>query len=236
MQSIGYYYSKFVLKVLRGKCIANSLIDKTACVNSGCSVYESSIGRYSYLGYDCEVINTVIGSFCSLASGIHIGLAEHPTDWVSTSPVFQAVKNSSIQKRFAHIALPEKGRTIIGHDVWIGTNAIVKKGVHVGTGAVIASGAVVTKDVEPYAIVGGCPAKVIRYRFSEDIIELLMTSEWWNLDDVKLEEIGMYANNPVAFAQKALEVMVGGGNSLIIRRLSPIKNRTITFKSRRVAA
>ena len=69
-----------------------------------------------------------------------------------------------------------------------------------------ASGAVVTKDVEPYAIVGGCPAKVIRYRFSEDIIELLMASEWWNLDDVKLEEIGIYANNPIVFAQKAIEL------------------------------
>ena len=109
MQSLLYYYSKVVQKVLRGKCVANSKIDGTACVNSGCSVYNSSLSRYSYMGYGCEVINTEIGSFCSLASGIHIGLAEYPIQWVSTSPVFQRVSNSSIKKRFAHIDVPMGG-------------------------------------------------------------------------------------------------------------------------------
>lgn len=206
MQSLLYYYSKFVKKVLRGKCIAYSNIDTTACVNAGCSVYGSSIGRYSYLGYDCEVINAEIGSFCSIASGIHIGLAEHPTSWVSTSPVFQKVKNSSITRKFAQIPLPSATRTVIGHDVWIGTNAIIKKGVHIGVGAVIASGAVVTKDVEPYAIMGGCPARVIRYRFNKDVIDLLLKSEWWVLDEIKLEEIGEFACQPEVFARKVKEI------------------------------
>lgn len=199
MQTLYYYYSKFIKKVLRGKCISGSRIDATARINSGCSIYGSTIGRYSYLGYDCEVISTDIGSFCSLASGIHIGLAEHPTSWVSTSPVFQDVRNSSVKKKFARIALPESKRTTIGHDVWIGTNAIIKKGVHVGTGAVIASGAVVTKDVQPYAIVGGCPAKLIRYRFDKNMIEKLLNSKWWEKDDGILEIMGHFADNPEAF-------------------------------------
>lgn len=208
MQSLLYYYSKFVQKMLRGKCIFNSKLDKTTCVNSGCSVVNCTIGRYSYIGYDCEVINAEIGSFCSLASGIHIGLAEHPVEWASTSPVFQDVTNSSIKKRFARNPLPKGRVTVLGHDVWIGTNAIIKKGVNIGTGAIIASGAVVTKDVEPYAIVGGCPAKVIRYRFSGDTIKLLLTSEWWNLDDKELTKIGEYVNQPILFAQHAIDLRV----------------------------
>lgn len=199
MQSLFYYYSKFVQKVLRGKCIAYSRVEKTAYINTGCSVYNSTVGRYSYMGYDCEVISTDIGSFCSLASGIHIGLAEHPTHWVSTSPVFQAAKNSSLKKRFATISHAKMRRTIIDHDVWIGTNAIIKKGVHIGTGAVIASGAVVTKDVEPYAIVGGCPAKLIKYRFEEEIRNKLLSSNWWEMSDAQLERIGDRFNDPVAF-------------------------------------
>ena len=201
-----YYYSKFIKKIVIGKCVYRSKVNKTASINSGCSIYNSTIGKYSYLGYDCEVIDAEIGSFCSLASGIHVGLAEHPTSWISTSPVFQNVKNSSVKKKFAQIPLPESKRTTIDHDVWIGTNAIIKKGVHVGTGAVIASGAVVTKDVEPYAIVGGCPAKLIRFRFDKDMIEKLLNSKWWEKDDGVLEQIGLFADNPEAF----LRGLVGG--------------------------
>lgn len=206
MQSVLYYYSKFIKKILRGKCICLSKIDCTAHINAGCSVYDSIVGRYSYMGYDCEIISTDIGSFCSLGSGVHVGLAEHPTQWISTSPVFQTVKNSSIKKRFAHIAMPQSSRTIIEHDVWIGTNAIIKKGIRIGIGAVIAAGAVVTKDVEPYAIVGGCPAKLLRYRFDEEIIRSLLKSEWWLLNDEMLAEIGELASQPTLFAQKAIEM------------------------------
>lgn len=199
MKRFLYYYSKFFKKIVRGKCISNCTINKTALINSGSTVYGSCIGRYSYMGYDCEIINTEIGSFCSLASGVRIGEAEHPIEWVSTSPVFQKVKNSSIKKRFAQIELPPSKRTIIGHDVWIGTNAIIKQGVHIGTGAVIASGAVVTKNVEPYAIVGGCPARLIRYRFTAELITKLLKSEWWKLDENILMKIGYTANNPENF-------------------------------------
>lgn len=199
MALFSYYYSKFVKKILRGKSIFNSKIDKTATVNSGCSVFKSSIGRGSYLGYDCEIINTDIGAFCSLASGIHIGLAEHPIYWVSTSPVFQDVVNSSVNIKYAQLpSLPSK-RTIIENDVWIGTNVIIKAGVKICNGAVVASGSVVTKDVEPYAIVGGCPARLIKFRFDSDMIQRLLASQWWLLDDKTLLEFGGMVNNPDEF-------------------------------------
>lgn len=206
MQKLLYYYSKFFQKILRGKCVSNSLIHKSACVNSGCLIHNSSLGRYSYMGYDCEVINTDIGSFCSLSSGIHTGLAQHPIDWVSTSPVFQDVSNSSVKGRFAKLELPEPKRTTIGHDVWIGTNAIIKAGVNVGTGAVIASGAIVTKDVPPYAIVGGCPAKIIRFRFDDEMIKELLQSKWWELNESDLYKVGKFANKPMEF-MKAIQAL-----------------------------
>lgn len=206
MKSLQHLYSKFFKKVLRGKSVINCQIDDTAYINSGCTIYDCSMRRYSYMGYDCQILNTDIGSFCSIASGVHIGEAEHPTEWVSTSPVFQKVKNSSIKKRFAQIELPPSKRTIIGHDVWIGTNAIIKQGVHIGTGAVIASGAIVTKDVEPYAIVGGCPAKVIKYRFNNEVIQQLLLSEWWDYNEPKLVKLGKFANRPNLFIKAAVEL------------------------------
>lgn len=230
-----YYYSKFVKKVLRGKCIVGSRIDKTAKINSGCSVYNSRIGCYSYMGYDCEIINSEIGSFCSLASGIHIGLAEHPTEWISTSPVFQNVSNSSVRRKFASLAIPKGKITVISHDVWIGTNAIIKQGVNVGVGAVIASGAVVTKDVPPYAIVGGCPAKVIRYRFDKETIQQLLQSEWWNYSEEKLMKIGIYANDPVKFVEMGgviCELRVGSFKL----RVGHACYRSLTSEERRMAA
>ena len=96
MISFSYLYSKFFKVILRGKSVVDSQIDKTAKVYSGCSVTNSSLGRYSYIGYDCEVVNCTIGNFCSIASGVRIGGAEHPIDWVTTSPVFQNVKHSIV--------------------------------------------------------------------------------------------------------------------------------------------
>ena len=106
MKSLGYLYGKFIKKVMQGKCIIGSRIDKTAKVNGGCSVVHSEIGRYSYLGYNSELVNCNVGSFCSIASESFIGGAEHPTGWVSTSPVFQAVSNSGPRKRFASLIFP----------------------------------------------------------------------------------------------------------------------------------
>lgn len=201
MLSLGYLYAKFVKKYLRGKCVRNSNIHTTAVVPSGCEIYSSSLGRYSYLGYDARVVNCEIGSFCSIADCFTAGSAEHPMEWASTSPVFENVEHSGPKKRFTKLDVPKAMKTIIGHDVWIGTHVVVKQGVHIGNGAVIGSGAVVTKDVPPYAIVGGVPAKVIRYRFSEDVRSALESSSWWLLSDDELSQVAHTVKDPMKFVE-----------------------------------
>mgnify|MGYP003206075490 CR=1 FL=1 len=202
MMTLSYLYSKFFKKIIRGKCILNSKIHKTSVVYSGSSVVNSTIGRYSYVSYDCSINNCDIGQFCSLASNIVIGAAEHPISWVSTSPVFQDVKHSGPVKRFAKETLPSSKRTNIGNDVWIGTNVIIKQGVVVGDGAVIGSGAVVTKDVPPYAIVVEAPARVVKYRFDEKTIQKLLEIKWWNMTNSELTQFAKFVKNPDDFIKE----------------------------------
>lgn len=199
MVSIKYLYGKFFKKIIRGKCVINSDIHKTAKINSGATIVNSKIGRYSYTCYDDEIVNCEIGQFCSISDEVVIGGAEHPMEWVSTSPVFQNIKHSGPKRKFAEFDFEGIKRTIIGNDVWIGKRAIIKAGVRIGDGAVIGSGSVVTKDVPPYAIVGGVPAKIISYRFDEDIIKDLLKSEWWNLTDEVVEKYAHLIKEPGAF-------------------------------------
>lgn len=199
---LSYIYSKFFKIVLRGKSILNSRIDKTAKIYSGTEFYNSSIGKHSYVGYDSEVHNCDIGAFCSIANHFIVGGAEHPLDWVSTSPAFQDVGGGA-PERFTRKPVLEEKRTVIGNDVWIGSRVIIKQGVHVGTGAVIGAGSIVTKDIPEYAIVAGCPAKLIKYRFDENTIRRLLESKWWSLPDQEIREFADYVDDVDAFLQSA---------------------------------
>lgn len=198
MMTLRYLYSRFFKRFVRGKSVLNSKIDKTAKVYSGCLFYDSSLGKYSYLGYDCEIVNCEIGAFCSIAGSVIIGGAQHPLNWVSTSPVFYNIAGGTGQ-HLGDLIVPKTKRTTIGNDVWIGHRAIIMAGVTIGDGAVIGAGAVVTKDVPPYAIVGGVPANIIRYRFDDKIITELQNSKWWDLPDKELRKKSIYMNNPNTF-------------------------------------
>ena len=173
----------------RGKVIRGGRIHRTSVIKYGCNIVNTNMERYSYCGNDCQIVSCDIGAFCSISDHVFIGGAEHPIKWVSTSPVFQNTRHSGPKKRFARFDLPKTKRTTIGNDVWIGHGVTIKQGVVIGDGAVIGSNAFVSKNVPPYAIVGGIPARIIKYRFSQECITRFEEIKWWNLPDDKITEI-----------------------------------------------
>lgn len=161
----------------------------------------SYIGRNTYIGNETNLSKCQIGRFCSIASCVKVIDNTHPSSvFVSTSPSFFSILKQNGQSFVKENKFEEHLRIdgyslIIGNDVWIGTNAVIKGGITIGDGAIIAMGAVVTKDVPPYAIVGGVPAKVIKYRFNEAQIKKLLELQWWNKTDKWLEQHADYFEN-----------------------------------------
>jgi acetyltransferase-like isoleucine patch superfamily enzyme len=201
IQTLKYLWAKSVKKV-RLSAVVDSEIERTAKVESGSHVVNSSLGRHSFCGYDCEIYNCEIGAFCSIGNGVKIGGAEHPMAWVSMSPVFNKGRDS-VTTRFAqHPRLPVK-RTVVGNDVWIAAGVSIKQGVTIGDGAVVGMGSVVTKDVEAYSVVGGCPAKSIRMRFDPEVVAELLRLAWWNWSEADLNRFGPYIQDPRLFIEKA---------------------------------
>jgi acetyltransferase-like isoleucine patch superfamily enzyme len=190
---INFLIAKFFKKI-RLSAIKNSIIHKSSKVESGTLFYNSEMGKYSYCGYDCEIINAKIGNFTSIANNVVIGGANHPMDWVGMSPVFYEGRDS-ITKKFSKFKLDEPKVCHIGNDVWIGRSSIVISGVSISDGAVIGAGSVVTKDVPSYAIVAGNPAKFIRSRFDDETINQLIKIKWWSFSDSKLQSIAHTYND-----------------------------------------
>ena len=122
----------------------------------------------------------IIGKFCMIASDVKFIMngANHLTDAITTYPF--AVFGNAWENAMEGKTYPSKGDLVIGNDVWIGYNATIMAGVHIGDGAIIATNATVTKDVAPYSIVGGNPAREIKKRFSDDLIEKLLDIKWWD--------------------------------------------------------
>jgi phosphonate metabolism protein (transferase hexapeptide repeat family) len=170
--------------------VTKSVIGSYTDIGLNWTVLESSLGDYSYLaGSDGTVIYTDIGKFCSIASHVFINPGDHPMNRVT--------QHHCTYRRRRYGFAPTDDEEIFGwrrrsrcridHDVWIGTGAKIMAGVHIGTGSVVAAGAVVTRDVAPYHIVAGVPARSIRTRFEPEIIDRLMTIAWWDWDRPTLE-------------------------------------------------
>lgn len=160
-------------------------------------VSSASIGAYTYMRGGTIHSLIRIGRFCSVAPGVEIGPGNHPTTFLSTHPFQYGASGFDFWpafKGFDHgdLVVPmtvAKSAPIIGNDVWIGTRVFIPRGVTIGDGAVIAAGSVVTKDVQPYEIVGGAPAKHIRYRFDPETIAALLELKWWNYEPASLEGV-----------------------------------------------
>lgn len=190
---INLLIAKFFKKI-RLSAIKNSIIHKSSKVESGSLFYNSEMGKYSYCGYDCEIINAKIGNFTSIANNVVIGGANHPMDWVGMSPVFYEGRDS-VTKKFSKFKLDDPIVCHIGNDVWIGRSSIVLSGVTISDGAVVGAGSVVTKDVPSFAIVAGNPAKFIRNRFDDETICQLNKINWWSFSDSKLHSLAHTFND-----------------------------------------
>lgn len=176
---------------------ANSVKKFTCVVNS-------DIGFATYISSYSKIFNCKIGRYCSIGQKVQIVFGSHPTrKFVSTHPSFYSVNtatgfsyaNKDIYDEYRYTDDNKKYFVEIGNDVWIGYNAVIMEGVHIGDGAVIAAGAVVTKDVAPYSIVGGVPARIIKYRFDEKDIEFLCKLKWWNKDVEWIKQYCSYFDN-----------------------------------------
>jgi len=161
---------------------------------------ESSFGDYSYTAGDVDIIYTDVGKFCSIASHVRINPGNHPMERVTQHHLtYRSAK-------FGFAATDDETffdwrrsfRCTIGHDVWIGHGATLMPGVKIGTGAVIGAGAVVTKDIDPYVIAVGVPARPLRTRFSPDVIDKLLRIAWWDWSRELLEQrFGDFQNTPL---------------------------------------
>jgi acetyltransferase-like isoleucine patch superfamily enzyme len=161
----------------------NSGVYENAVIDNGVE-----IGDFSYINTGTNIASGIIGKYTSIGSNCQIGMYEHPINYVSTSPYFyQSWRNILGTKE--NLWNEIKNPPSIGNDVWIGNNSVILQGVKIGDGAVIAAGAVVTKDVDPYAVVGGVPAKPLRKRFTDEQISYLLNLKWW---DMGLEELKEY--------------------------------------------
>ena len=168
---------------------STSEIDPLAKLYSPYSVVNCKVGRYTYIGQNTRMSETTVGSFCSLGPNLSCGRGVHPTNGISTSPMFYSTK---AQNGFALSKLDkcaERKPIVIGNDVFIGMNVTILDGATIGDGAVVGSGAVVVGDVPPYAIAVGVPARVIRYRFDPDVVERLRSIRWWDFELDRLVDV-----------------------------------------------
>jgi acetyltransferase-like isoleucine patch superfamily enzyme len=169
-----------------GAEIRSSRLGRNVYIGNNVMIDNVTIGDRSYINRGSSILNTTLGKYCSIGPNVQIVVGGHPMDMVSTHPAFYA-SNKSFHTYADQMYFVEYGRAEIGNDVWIGEGALIPGNIVIGDGAVVASRAVVTTDVEPYSVVGGIPARHIRYRFDEPVRRSIALSKWWDWDEEDLQ-------------------------------------------------
>lgn len=202
--SLRYYIQKLLGRWLdkpvmpEGKTVGYSLVrsekaetvfGKHTEVHFPYYLHNVQLGDYSYVAKNCSISHCRIGKFCSIGPNFCCGLGIHPTDGISTAPMFYSTAKQNGMTLCDKSKVAEAKQTTIGNDVFIGANVTVLDGVTIADGAVIGAGAVVVDDISPYAVAVGVPAKVVKYRFDEKTVEALLEKQWWNGSEEELKKV-----------------------------------------------
>ena len=190
-------------------CFHNSKFEGWNRIGNRSVVNYTEFGMHTYVGTDCDIRDAKIGRYCSIADQVVVVQGAHPLHYVSTAPVFSSNRRQTLLsiaenfdfKEYQTVKGPDgKDRSVvIDSDVWIGSGAAIMGGVHIGVGAVIAARAVVTRNVAPYEIVAGVPARPVKKRFSDDVVQELLKTEWWEKPFGEIRTLAAFFNSPQVF-------------------------------------
>lgn len=202
--SLKYYIQKLLAQwldkpvILDGKTVGYSLVRSernNTILGNFTKVYPPyflhnvQLGDYTYISKNSSISNCSIGKVCSIGPNFCCGLGVHPTNGISTAPMFYSTAKQNGTTLCKKNKIEESLHTTIGNDVFIGANVTVLDGVKIADGAVIGAGAVVVNDIPPYAVAVGVPAKVVKYRFDEATIKALLEKQWWNGSENELKRV-----------------------------------------------
>ena len=212
-RNIQQWFAKWLLEpfIPKGKTCGYSLVKSeraSSTIADNSRVYPPfflhgvEVGAYSYVAKNSNITNCTIGRFCSIGPNFCCGLGIHPTNGISTAPMFYSISKVNGSSLSQINRVEESKHTTIGNDVFIGVNVTVLDGVTIGDGAVIGAGAVVSKDIPPYAIAVGCPIRIVKYRMTEEQIAAMQRIQWWNWDDDRLQDVERMFEDIDGFIQK----------------------------------
>lgn len=196
----------------------NEISLKRTYLGNQCKIYlkgrlnNAIVGNYTYISENSIINNTIIGKFCSIGPNLISGWGKHPTNGISTHPMFYSTVKQNGMTLSEENKTEEFSQIIIGNDVFIGMNVSILDGVTIGDGAIIGAGAVVAKDIPPYAIAVGNPIQIIKYRFKSEIIDKLEKVKWWNFKQDDLNLVEKYFFDMEEFL-KTIDTFQSEGNS-----------------------